>query len=75
MPSDFEPCGLSQIISLKYGALPLVRETGGLADSITDCYNGDIGNGFRFARYAADDMMAAIDRAVSSNSVFLIVKF
>lgn len=64
MPSKSEPCGLSQMMACRYGTVPVVRETGGLADSIVDCYNGDIGNGFRFARYAADDMMAAIDRAV-----------
>lgn len=64
MPSKSEPCGLSQMMACRYGTVPVVRETGGLADSITDCYNGDIGNGFRFARYAADDMMGAIDRAV-----------
>ena len=64
MPSKSEPCGLSQMMACRYGTVPVVRETGGLADSIIDCYNGDIGNGFRFARYAADDMMAAIDRAV-----------
>ncbi len=64
MPSKSEPCGLSQMMACRYGTVPVVRETGGLADSIVDCYNGDIGNGFRFSRYAADDMMGAIDRAV-----------
>lgn len=64
MPSKSEPCGLSQMMACRYGTVPIVRETGGLADSIVDCYNGDFGNGFRFARYDADDMMGAIDRAV-----------
>jgi len=64
MPSKSEPCGLSQMMACRYGTIPVVRETGGLADSIVDCYNGDMGNGFRFSRYATDDMMGAIDRAV-----------
>ena len=64
MPSKSEPCGLSQMMACRYGTIPVVRETGGLADSIVDCYDGDFGNGFRFARYAADDMMGAVDRAV-----------
>lgn len=64
MPSKSEPCGLSQMMACRYGTIPVVRETGGLADSIVDCYNGDIGNGFRFARYEADDMMMAVNRAV-----------
>ena len=64
MPSRSEPCGLSQMMACRYGTIPIVRETGGLVDSIVDCYNGDFGNGFRFARYDAGDMMGAIDRAV-----------
>lgn len=64
MPSKSEPCGLSQMMACRYGTIPVVRETGGLVDSIVDCYNGDMGNGFRFARYDAADMMGAIDRAV-----------
>lgn len=64
MPSRSEPCGLSQMMACRYGTIPIVRETGGLADSIVDCYNGDFGNGFRFSRYDAGDMMSAIDRAV-----------
>ena len=64
MPSKSEPCGLSQMMACRYGTIPIVRETGGLKDSITDAYNGDFGNGYKFARYAADDMLNAIDRAV-----------
>ena len=64
MPSRSEPCGLSQMMACRYGTVPIVRETGGLADSIVDCYDGDIGNGFRFANYDSGDMMHAIDRAV-----------
>lgn len=64
MPSKSEPCGLSQMMACRYGTIPVVRETGGLADSIVDCYNGDFGNGFRFARYDASDMVGAVDRAI-----------
>jgi len=63
MPSVSEPCGLSQMMACRYGTIPIVRETGGLKDSITDAYNGDIGNGYKFGRYAADDLINAVDRA------------
>ncbi|MCL2425791.1 MAG: glycogen synthase [Oscillospiraceae bacterium] len=63
MPSKYEPCGLSQIIALKYGAIPVVRETGGLADTITDSLDG-LGNGFTFRGYNADDFHNAIERAL-----------
>ncbi|MCC8022503.1 MAG: glycosyltransferase, partial [Clostridiales bacterium] len=62
MPSKSEPCGLSQMLSLRYGALPVVRETGGLKDSISDCGDGQ-GNGFTFKTYEAYDMLGAIYRA------------
>ncbi len=64
MPSRSEPCGLSQMMACRYGTVPIVRETGGLKDSITDAYNGDFGNGYKFARYAADDLLGAVDRAL-----------
>ena len=57
MPSEFEPCGLAQMIAMRYGTLPVVRETGGLADSVTP-YNkvtGE-GTGFSFANMNADEM-------------------
>lgn len=63
MPSKSEPCGLSQMIALRYGALPIVRETGGLNDTITDCGN-EGGNGFTFKSYNAHDMEDAVWRAV-----------
>ncbi|MCL2838880.1 MAG: glycogen synthase GlgA [Oscillospiraceae bacterium] len=65
MPSLFEPCGLSQMISLSYGTIPIVRETGGLADTIQP-YNefDDIGNGFTFAAANSADMMFTIKRAL-----------
>lgn len=61
MPSRFEPCGLSQLISLRYGTVPLVRETGGLRDTITP-YNEytDEGNGFSFTHYNSMDMLNVI---------------
>ena len=62
MPSKSEPCGLAQMISLRYGTIPIVRETGGLRDSISDC--GSLsGNGFTFKTYQAYDMLDAIRRA------------
>ena len=61
MPSRFEPCGLSQLISLRYGTVPIVRETGGLKDTVIPYneYTGE-GNGFSFANYDASDMMNVI---------------
>lgn len=62
MPSQSEPCGLAQMIALRYGSVPIVRETGGLKDTITDCSLGS-GNGFTFSSYNADDMANALHRA------------
>lgn len=66
MPSQFEPCGLSQMIALRYGCVPIVRETGGLKDTIVP-YNlyTDEGNGFSFANYNAHEMLDTIARAVN----------
>ena len=63
MPSKAEPCGLSQMIACRYGTVPIVRETGGLRDSIVDCSYGEV-NGFTFADYNPDDMANAIYRAI-----------
>ena len=65
MPSLFEPCGLSQLISLRYGTLPITRETGGLRDTVLayNQYTGD-GNGFTFLNYNAHDMLHVIENAV-----------
>jgi starch synthase len=63
MPSKSEPCGLSQMVALRYGSIPVVRETGGLRDSIHDSGDG-LGNGFTFARYNAHDMLHTIRRAL-----------
>jgi starch synthase len=65
MPSQFEPCGLSQMIAMRYGTVPIVRETGGLRDTVL-AYNeftGE-GNGFSFFNYNAHDMLAVVRRAV-----------
>ena len=58
MPSAFEPCGLSQLMSLRYGTLPIVRETGGLKDTV-EPYNEyeKTGTGFSFANYNAHEML------------------
>lgn len=63
MPSRSEPCGLSQMIALRYGAIPVVRETGGLKDSIQDSGDGK-GNGFTFCNYDSGDMLYAVRRAL-----------
>ena len=65
MPSLFEPCGLGQIFSFRYGSVPIVRETGGLNDTVLS-YNDETGagNGFSFANYNAHDMLNTIRRAV-----------
>ena len=61
MPSQFEPCGLSQLISMRYGTIPIVRETGGLKDTV-EPYNEiwHTGNGFSFANYNAGEMKMII---------------
>ncbi len=64
MPSKAEPCGLSQMIALRYGTIPVVREVGGLRDSIQDSGTGE-GNGFTFANYDAMDMLGCIRRAIA----------
>ena len=65
MPSLFEPCGLSQLIALRYGTIPIVRETGGLKDTVLSFNeSSQEGNGFSFANYNAHDMLFTIDRAL-----------
>ena len=63
MPSKFEPCGLSQLIAMTYGSIPIVRETGGLKDTV-EAYNPDAktGRGFTFKTYNSYDMLDAIWR-------------
>ena len=67
MPSKSEPCGLSQMVALRYGSIPIVRETGGLRDSVQDSGDGE-GNGFTFANYNAHEMLYTIKRAVEGYS-------
>ena len=62
MPSQNEPCGLAQMIAMRYGTIPVVRETGGLRDSVHDNGDGN-GNGYTFKNYNANDMMYAVKRA------------
>ena len=65
MPSKSEPCGLSQLIAMRYGTVPVVAATGGLRDTVPP-YNPETkeGRGFTFQSYNADDFLGAIDRAV-----------
>ena len=67
MPSQSEPCGLAQMVALRYGTIPIVRQTGGLNDTITD--SGDNkGNGFTFSSYNAHDMLETIWRSIAGFS-------
>ena len=67
MPSAYEPCGLTQIYSLRYGAVPVVRATGGLDDTVVDADADPLrGNGFKFEAYDADALIATLDRAMTA---------
>ena len=65
MPSRFEPCGLNQMYSLHYGTPPIVRATGGLADTVIDAASTRRGNGFVFTQATPDALLATIRRAVT----------
>ena len=67
MPSQSEPCGLAQMVALRYGTIPIVRETGGLNDTISDSGDGE-GNGFTFKSYNAHDMQNTVWRALAGYS-------
>jgi starch synthase len=74
MPSRYEPCGLNQIYSLKYGTVPVVRKTGGLADTVHDwdelhSYNLDTGTGFSFNDHTGYALFKSVERAVNCFSV------
>ena len=67
MPSKFEPCGLGQLIAMRYGAVPIVRHTGGLVDTVEEL-SPDLenGRGFVFEKYDADSLYSALERAINS---------
>ena len=70
MPSRYEPCGLNQLYSLKYGTVPIVRATGGLVDTITDASEAAIAEGratgFRFSDYSEFGLGEALQRALAA---------
>lgn len=67
MPSRFEPCGLGQMIAMRYGTIPVVRKTGGLADTVTEWDAGaGSGNGFLFVDYEVQALTKAVDRALTT---------
>jgi starch synthase len=67
MPSHYEPCGLNQMISLKYGTIPVVRATGGLDDTIEEFDpKTENGNGFKFEEYSPEALTACVDRALAA---------
>ena len=63
MPSRYEPCGLNQIYSMKYGTVPIVRATGGLDDTV-EPFDGTAGTGFKFGPYSGDALMRAVGQAL-----------
>ncbi len=65
MPSRYEPCGLNQLYSLKYGTVPIVRATGGLDDTIQDVDEGN-GTGFKFKKYDSKELLKTIHRALKA---------
>jgi starch synthase len=68
MPSQYEPCGLSQLYSLRYGTIPIVRNTGGLADTVVPFSsrkpNLDLATGFHITQHTAESVIAAIREAL-----------
>ncbi len=67
MPSHYEPCGLSQMIALRYGTVPIVRKTGGLADTVEDYHpRSGRGTGFVFDEYSSDALIRCLERAIAA---------
>ena len=67
MPSHYEPCGLSQMIALRYGTVPIVRKTGGLADTVVDYHRRTgRGTGFVFEEYSSGALLRCLDRAITA---------
>jgi starch synthase len=67
MPSRYEPCGLGQLISFKYGTIPIVRKTGGLADTVQNFnLRTGVGNGFVFEEYSSAALQAAVESALDA---------
>jgi starch synthase len=67
MPSLYEPCGLTQMYSLKYGTIPIVRATGGLQDTVIDPAEGNFpGTGFKFTGLRKDELITAVTRAIKA---------
>lgn len=65
MPSRYEPCGLNQLYSMRYGTLPVVRATGGLDDTVIDLYaDEENGNGIKFSRATKEDLINAVSRSI-----------
>ncbi len=66
MPSRFEPCGLGQLIAMRYGSVPIVRRTGGLLDTVMDYDSGTrTGTGFTFGEYDRDALLSAVQKALT----------
>ena len=63
MPSKYEPCGLNQMYSMRYGTVPAVRATGGLDDTVEDYAGNGKGTGFKFVNYDSKELLKALQRA------------
>src|SRR5262249_37304324 len=69
MPSRFEPCGLNQLYSLRYGTVPVVHATGGLDDTVVEFDPGTgVGTGFKFTPFTPEALLAALRRALATRS-------
>ncbi|MEK6650462.1 MAG: glycosyltransferase, partial [Bacteroidota bacterium] len=66
MPSRYEPCGLNQMYSMRYGTVPIVRATGGLDDTVVDHHAGGKGTGFKFEHYDGGELLKAVQRAIAA---------